>query len=68
MKQKTNLKSSEQQQASAEQKVRDFASAEELLRHDAKQVEVPVAVAERLNESIKREPKEKSWWQRLTGR
>jgi hypothetical protein len=68
MKQKTNLTSSEQQQTSAEQKVREFASTEELLRHDARQVEVPPAVAVRLNESIKREPKGKSWWQRLTGR
>ena len=69
MKQKTNLSSEQQQQqTSQELKAREFASTEELLRHDASQVEVPPAVAQRLNESIQREPKAgKSWWQRLTG-
>jgi hypothetical protein len=70
MKQKTNLTPSEQQAAAEEKEatVREFASTEELLRHDAGQVEVPPIVAQRLNESIKSEPKGKSWWQRLTGR
>lgn len=44
----------------------EFSNAEEMLRHDAAQVEVPRAVAERLNESIASEPKpSKSWWKRL---
>jgi len=69
MKQKSNLNSSQQQQKSTEQKVREFASTDELLRHDASQIEVPPAVAQRLSESIQREPKPgRSWWRRLTGR
>jgi hypothetical protein len=68
MKQKTNLTSEQQQQTSAEQKVREFASSDELLRYDASQLEVPPAVAQRLNKSIRSEPKPgRSWWQRLTG-
>jgi hypothetical protein len=52
---------SRQQEAAAE-----FSNAEEVLRHDAAQVEVPRAVAERLNESIANEPKPaKSWWKRF---
>ena len=72
MKQKTNLTSAEQQQvteAKAQQsEAREFATAEELLRHDAGQTQVPPAVAKRLDESIQREPKPaKPWWKRLTG-
>jgi hypothetical protein len=52
---------SRQQEGAAE-----FTHAEEILRHDAAQVEVPRAVAERLNESIANEPKpSKSWWKRF---
>jgi len=44
---------------------RQFATAEELLRFDAAQTEVPPGVAERLQETIRQEPKpEPSWWQR----
>lgn len=48
----------------------EFASPEELLRHDAAQTEVPERVAERLRDSVRREPKAsrpKGWWQRLFG-
>lgn len=68
MKQKTNLNSSSQQQKSTEEKVREFASTDELLRHDAAQTEVPPAIAQRLTQSLQREPKPgRSWWRRLTG-
>lgn len=44
----------------------EFATAEEMIRHDAAQAPVPPAVAERLQKSIAQEPKpERSWWQRL---
>lgn len=45
---------------------REFASAEEMIRHDTKEIEVPPSIAHRLNESIKREPKPaKPWWKRF---
>ncbi|MCO5051003.1 MAG: hypothetical protein M9920_01710 [Verrucomicrobiae bacterium] len=48
--------------------VREFASAEELLRHDARQITVPPQIAERLARSIQNEPKPASpWWRRLLG-
>jgi hypothetical protein len=57
-----------QQQNSRQQTAVEFASAEEMLRHDAAQTTVPPAVAERLQKSIGREPKSgRSWWQRLFG-
>jgi len=46
-----------------------FNSLEEMIRLDAEQNPVPPAVAERLKESIAREPAPaRSWWQRLLGR
>ena len=73
MKHKSKLTEQEQQQVSHAQAqqvaVREFASTEELLRADASQVEVPPAVAKRLDESIAREPKpSRPWWRRITGR
>jgi len=73
MKQKHKLTSQEQEQVSEIQtqktEAREFASAEEMLRHDAAQTEVPPAIAQRLAESIQKEPKPpRSLWQRLTGR
>jgi hypothetical protein len=42
----------------------EFASVDELLRFDAAQVEVPRAIANRLQESVQTEPKTKRrWWQ-----
>lgn len=72
MKRQTKLTSQEQAQLSEtksqQMSAREFASAEELLRHDASQTTVPPAVAERLSQSIQKEPKpERSWWQRLLG-
>ena len=48
---------------------REFASAEELLRHDVSQTTVPPAIAQRLSQSIQKEPKPaQSWWRRLMDR
>ena len=47
---------------------REFASAEEVLRADTAQVQVPAVIAQRLNESISREPRPVSpWWKRWLG-
>jgi len=47
----------------------EFSTAEEALRHDAAQTDLPPAIAERLRDSIAREPKPAaSWWKRLLGR
>lgn len=72
MKQGKKLTQREQEQLSENQsqqtEAREFATAEELLRHDAAQTQVPPAVAQRLDKSIQREPKPpKSWWKRITG-
>ncbi len=57
------------QQNIQQQTTMEFASADEMLRHDAGQTPVPPAVAERLQRSIEREPKPpRSLWQRLFGR
>ena len=73
MKQKHKLASEEQQQVSEIQTQKtvgaEFATPEELLRHDAAQTEVPPTVAKRLDESLQNEPKRtRSLWRRLTGR
>ena len=58
------LAGTESQQTS----VREFATTEELLRHDASQTAVPPAIAERIARSIQNEPKpERSWWRRMLG-
>ena len=58
-----------QQQDTQQQTAVEFASAEEMLRHDAAQTAVPPAVAERLQRSVEQEPKPtRSLWQRLFGR
>jgi hypothetical protein len=56
-----------QHQASARQQevMREFASAEEMLRHDAMHTPVPPSVASRLRESLAQLPAPpRSWWQR----
>jgi hypothetical protein len=56
-------------QASQTQQEREFATVEELLRHDAGQNPVPGSVAQRLAESIGTEPAKpsKPWWKRILG-
>jgi cytochrome c-type biogenesis protein CcmH/NrfG len=46
----------------------EFASPEEMLRHDSAQLQVPDRVIERLQESIRQEPpRPKGWLRRLFG-
>jgi hypothetical protein len=73
MKQKQKLTSQEQEQVSETQTrqtaAREFATADELLRYDAAQTDAPPSIAKRLGESLQKEPKRnRSFWQRLTGR
>ena len=47
----------------------EFASVEEMLRHDAERTPVPPKVAYRLKDSIDKlpPPPRRSWWRRLLG-
>ena len=70
MKRQIKLTPQEQSQQHAaaehEQTVREFASADELLRDDAAHTIVPPAVAERLRQSAADIPAPaRSWWQKL---
>ncbi|HLZ53942.1 MAG TPA: hypothetical protein VKS19_05635 [Verrucomicrobiae bacterium] len=70
MKQQKKFESQEQQQASetqSQQKTssREFASVDELLRHDAKQTSVPPDIAQRLARSLQNQTRPaRSWWRR----
>jgi hypothetical protein len=56
----------ETQQQSVQQGSLEFNSVEEVLRHDAAQVEPPARLARRLGDSIAAEgPSKKPWWKRL---
>jgi hypothetical protein len=72
MKHESKLTPREQQELaqalSQQSTAREFATVEEVIQADAAQSPVPPAVTERLNESIRQEPKPRSWWQRFTGR
>jgi hypothetical protein len=70
MKQQTKFSQEQQRHAAEEQKqvAREFASAEELLRHDAAQTTVPPEIAIRLQKSSANLPRPKAvWWKRLLG-
>ncbi len=57
------LTAAEQTQTGA---AREFASVDEMLRHDALHTPVPPAVADRLQESVEREDLcPAPWWRRL---
>jgi len=62
--QETTLSGQETQQ---QQGPLEFASAEEMLRHDALHTPVPPAIAHRLQESIGRTapPSSSSWWRKF---
>ena len=71
MKQHNKLTSGQKQEHAAEQQTRqqaarEFASAEEMLRHDAAKTQVPPGIARRLAKSAGgiSAPK-RSWWQRF---
>ena len=47
---------------------REFATPEELLRHDASQVTPPPEIAARLGDTIRRETPPDPWWKRIFGK
>ena len=75
MKRETKLTRQEQEQlAAAQQQTKsaspqEFASVEEMLRHDALHTPVPPNIAFRLEESLKDLPPASSrgWWRRFFG-
>ncbi|HYT60196.1 MAG TPA: hypothetical protein VEL06_08490 [Haliangiales bacterium] len=57
------------EQIASQQTAREFASPEEMLRHDAGQISPPPGLAHRVAESIAKEPRPaRSWWQRWFSR
>ena len=57
-----------QQQQTQSPPAQEFATPEEMLRHDALHTPVPTAIAHRLQESIGETlPPPQSWWRRLLG-
>jgi hypothetical protein len=75
MKRQTKLTQQEQEQLAAGQQQthassgQEFASVEQMLRHDASHTPVPPTIAHRLAESIgpSSPPRERAWWRRLLG-
>ena len=75
MKRQTKLTQQEQEQLAAEQQqtqassAQEFASVEEMLRHDALHTPVPPTSAHRLEASIEQSPPPpgRAWWRRLLG-
>ena len=72
MKRQTKLTTEQQQQAAEHQtqpsNVREFSTAEELLRFDAAKTLVPPAIEQRLQKSSAELPKQKpAWWKRFLG-
>jgi hypothetical protein len=72
MKRKSQFTSQEQeqqaplQQQAQQQTAKQFASAEEMLRHDALHTIVPPSIARRLDASIQQTtPPATPWWRRL---
>ncbi len=69
----TRQQAREQEELSASRKAqtetgRDFASVEEMLRHDALHTIVPPTVAVRLQQSVQQEGlKPAPWWRRFFG-
>ena len=73
MKRQTKLTSQEQEELAAAQQTRhesarEFASVDELLRHDALHIPVPPAISHRLHQSLGDVPSRgRPWWRRLLG-
>ena len=75
MKRETKLTQQEQEQlAAAQQQTQsssplEFASVEEMLRHDALRTPVPPTIAHRLEESVSQlpPPPTRGWWRRFFG-
>jgi len=65
----TSRQSEQEQQLSHQEgqhSAHEFATVEEMLRHDARHTPVPPNIAHRLQESIGPVPA-RSWWRRLFG-
>jgi hypothetical protein len=75
MKRESKLTQKEQEELAAElqqtqlSSAQEFASVEEMLRHDALHTPVPPNIADRLEESVKDLPPSaaKGWWRRFFG-
>ncbi len=75
MKRQSKLTPQEQEQLAAQQQqqqasgAKEFASVEEMLRHDAQNTPVPSRIAERLEESVSQlpPPPSRAWWRRFFG-
>ncbi len=73
MKRQTKLTQQEQEQHAAEQHAQqqtahEFASPEEMLRHDALHTPVPPAIAHKLQQSLAEVPAPpRAWWRRWFG-
>ena len=75
MKHESKLTQQEQEQLAAAQQLsqssspQEFASVEEMLRHDALHTPVPPTIAHRLEESVSRlpPPPARGWWRRFFG-
>ena len=73
MKHESKHQAREQEQlaskTSAQLTAKEYATSEELLRHDLAQTDVPPVIAERLSKSIESLPRpSRSWWQRIFDR
>lgn len=51
-------------ESSTSSEVLEFQSAEEMLRHDAAQIEVPESLSERIADSV-RDTTPTPWWKRI---
>jgi hypothetical protein len=75
MKHESKLTPKEQDQLASQQQqtqspaAHEFASVEEMLRHDALHTPVPPTIADRLEESVKQvpPPSSRAWWRRYFG-
>jgi hypothetical protein len=75
MKQENEFTQNEQEQLAAKQQqaqasfAREFASVEEMLRHDVLHTPVPPTIAYRLGESVRQlpPPSQRGWWRRFFG-
>jgi hypothetical protein len=67
--QRTHKETAHEQELTSQQQqqYKEFATVDELLREDAKQVAVPPAVEARVREAVRKEPPQKGWWQRVFG-
>ena len=52
-------------QQAAAQGPKEFAGADEMLRFDSAQTEVPPGIAQKLQKSVASENANRSWWTRL---